>query len=338
MSRRRSTSRASFAVLGAAGALALLAGCASLPRPFGGRAPATWGFTGPWDPRSTASALRHAGALDAVVTGWIALDSLTGAPEAVYPDTLRQRLGGARAMALVTTYTGGAFRPQTIRLLAADAPRLAAAAHALADQLAAGGYRGAVLDFEGMKRDDLPALVAVARAFATEARARGVGPMSLAIPALDTAGYPARALAGAVDALLVMLYDEHWSTSPPGPIAEPTWVSRALALRVAEAGPSALVAALPLYGYQWPTPADSTPALRVGRAIGYADALRLAGDAGVPLERDPSTQTLHAQKPGAWELWVTDAVLLRQLEEIVARSGVRTVALWRLGLEDPGVW
>jgi spore germination protein YaaH len=42
--------------------------------------------------------------------------------------------------------------------------------------------------------------------------------------------------------------------------------------------------------------------------------------------------------PNEWELWVADAELLRELVREAQELGVRRVALWRLGLEDPAVW
>ena len=74
-----------------------------------------------------------------------------------------------------------------------------------------------------MTPNDLPVLLAVTKAIADSARAHGVGSVGLAIPALDTAAYPARALLRSLDFLVVMLYDQHWLTSSPGPIAAPDW-------------------------------------------------------------------------------------------------------------------
>ena len=54
--------------------------------------------------------------------------------------------------------------------------------------------------------------------------------------------------------------------------------------------------------------------------------------------RDPATQTLRASRSGEWELWVSDAGLLAALLREVDAAGVRRVALWRLGQEDPAVY
>jgi spore germination protein YaaH len=155
----------------------------------------------------------------------------------------------------------------------------------------------------------------------------------VAIPASDTVAYPARLFDGSADLLLVKLYDQHWSTSPPGTIASPEWVRRTLGMRVAERGASRLVAALPAYGYLW---RPNT----VAATIGFADAAKLAAESGTALIRDPATSTLRAVRAGVdgWELWVSDAELLAALEREVVALGVRRVALWRLGLEDPAIW
>src|SRR5579872_2372321 len=97
MRQRVSHHAALFTILGV-----VLVACAA--RPLG--APSrlrVWGFTVPWDAKSSADAREHAGQLDAVVSGWIQLDSLTGQPFAEFRDTLaRNRTGGMRLMGIVT--------------------------------------------------------------------------------------------------------------------------------------------------------------------------------------------------------------------------------------------
>ena len=130
-----------------------------------------------------------------------------------------------------------------------------------------------------------------------------------------------------------MLYDQHWSTSGPGPISEPEWVRTVLAGRIAEVGASKIVAALPLYGYRWQSK-PGTPA----EDLSFADAKRIAAQSRVTLRRDEQSETLRGVKPGAWEIWVTDADLLSTLMRRVREAGVTRVALWRIGQEDPAVW
>jgi spore germination protein YaaH len=267
-----------------------------------------------------------------VVYGWIQLDTASGAPLTLLPDTLSSRATGrARPMAIVTNYLGDRFHPETIRRLAGGSAALARTAGEIARRAQTSGYRGLVLDFEALSGNDLPATRRVVSAIADSARARGVAPVVLAIPATDTAAFPAAAFIPAVDYLLVMLYDEHWSTSAPGPIASPAWVRRSLGMRVAEVGASKIIAALPLYGYQWPVNRPGVP-------VSFGEALHNAAAAGVELVRDPASQTLHATRANDWDLWVSDAELLRALLLEVDALGVSSVALWRLGQEDPAIW
>ena len=243
---------------------------------------------------------------------------------------MRSNPGNHRRMALLTSYHGTRFHPETIRALASDSTVLGETAGRAATLLGNAGYRGLILDFEGHTPDDLDVLLRVSSAFADSARAHGVSPTGMAIPATDTAGYPARPLLGAVDFLVVMLYDQHWLTSPPGALASPDWAMRALGVRAADIGSSHVVAAFPTYGYRWR--ADSATAV-----VSFAEAERLARDAHVPLQRDPASSTLHAESDG-WSVWVSDAVLLDSLVRGARRTGITKFALWRLGLEDPRIW
>jgi spore germination protein YaaH len=291
-----------------------------------------WGFTVPWDARSSAIARDHAAQLDAVVSGWIQLDSLTGQPFAEFRDTLaRARPGGMRLMGMVTNAVGGHFHADAVRRLAADPNALGRAAGEVARRLTSGSYRGVVLDLEGFVAADRGVVTAVVHALADSARAHRVTPIAVAVPAADTTVFHCRDLVPSVDYVLVMLYDQHWMTSAPGPLAAPDWVRAATAMHVAEVGASHVVAALPLYGYRWPIGGPAA-------ALSYADAQRDAAAANVTLQRDSGTSTLRATSPGAWDLWVSDAGLIAALVREVRAQGVTTIALWRLGQEDPGVW
>ena len=324
MPRSRAGTIAAAAVL----ALSAAAACASFGSVLS-RPREVWGFAAPWDPLSDASIRAHAGDLDAVVTGWIALDSSTARPLELFVDTISLPQT-TRRFALVTSWHADRFHPAVINALAGNSVLLAQTAGTIALRARRGGYSGLVLDFEGHSARDLAGLITVSRAIVDSARAHGVRDMAMAIPATDTAAYPAAPLLRIVDRLVVMLYDEHWSRSEPGPIASPQWVRTAMAVRLAEVGPSKLIAGLPLYGYRWGS--DST-----GVTVSWADVQRDAMRAGVQLSREPATYTMRARAQG-WEAWVADAALLDTLVADMERIGVRRIALWRLGTEDPAVW
>lgn len=312
-------------------AVALVAACAHLPsQPR--VPPAYWGFTGPWDRRSDASIATHGSSLERVITGWIAFDTTSFRPVQLYADSIgKQPFMTSRAMALITTYLGSRFHPEIVRGLGDNAQISASMAGAIASLVDSGGYRAVVMDFEGMTPRDLDQLLTVTKAVADSVRAHGVTTVVIAVPGADTAAYPAALLLQSADFIMPVLYDQHWATSPPGPIAAPDWVNRNLGTRVAEVGAARIVAAFPLYGYRW---RRNAPA----EVISYDDARRLTTMTNTPLNRDHASATLRALSPEGWEIWVSDRVLLETLVREARELGVTTFALWRLGLEDPAVW
>ena len=311
--------------------LSLLAACAHFPSQPQGKAD-YWGFTGPWDRRSDSSVKRHGSSLARIITGWIALDTTSFLPVQLYGDSIgRDSALAARAMALITSYNGSRFHPEVIRGLGGNAEATGVTAGAIAALVDSGRYRGVVMDFEGMTPRDLDQLLTFTRAVADSVRAHGVSTVVIAVPAGDTAAYPAALLLQSADLIMPMLYDQHWATSPPGPIASPEWVTRNLGTRVAEVGAARIVAALPLYGYRWRKSAET-------EVISFEDAHRLATMTNTALTRDHTSATLHATSPEGWELWASDRVLLETLVREARELGVRTFALWRLGLEDQAVW
>lgn len=312
-------------------ALTLLAACAHFPSQPQGEAD-YWGFTGPWDGRSDASVEQHGSSLAHIITGWIALDTTSLRPVQLYRDSIgKDPALATRAMALITSYNGSRFHPEIIRGLGDNAQATGVTAGAIASLVDSSGYRGVVIDFEGMTPRDLDQLLAFTRAVADSVRAHGVSTVVIAVPAGDTAAYPAALLLQSADLIMPILYDQHWSGSPPGPIASPEWVTRNLGTRVAEVGAARIVAAFPLYGYRWRKTAET-------EVISFDDARRLTTMTNTVLTRDHASATLHAISPEGWELWVSDRVLLETLVREARQLGVRTFALWRLGLEDQAVW
>ncbi len=314
-------------------ALITIVACAAVGGTVQGRK-SFWGFTGPWDARSDASLRMHAHELDVAVTGWIALDSLTGEPllPSAYPDTVRLTGRTTRRFAMVTSWHGQGFHRASIRALGADAARLASAASRIARHADSLDYAGLVIDFETLEAGDVATQLAVMRAIRDSARAHGVTTIAVAVPAEPNPAYPTRELLDVADYVLVMLYDQHWPDSPPGPISSPDWVKRNLTRVVGDAGASRVIAALPFYGYHWKR---GSP----GVGVSYDTGMFVAERAAIAMRRDTMTHTVRGTSAdGATSIWVTDATLLERLVREVERAGVSRIAFWRLGQEDPAVW
>lgn len=304
--------------------LLVLAACAPAQR--------VWVFTAPWDPASDSAVARRVTGDAALVSGWMALDTLGAAPRLLYADRLvTDSTRRTDRFVLVTSYLGDRFHPETIRRLAQDAEERGRAARVLQSTVRDLRYHGVVLDLEALAPDDTLALAAVVGALADAARAGGARVVAIAVPALDTVAYPPRLLLRHVDRLVVMLYDQHWAGGAPGPVADRTWAREALARWVAAAGPDRIVAAYPTYGYHWKPGAPTA-------VVGFRDLERLARESGVVAVRDTLSGSLHLSLGENGAMWLADGPLLAQYLSDARALGVRTVALWRLGLEDPAVW
>jgi spore germination protein YaaH len=284
-----------------------------------------WGFTAPWDDRSTESVQRHDAALGAVISAWIGIDSATGMPSLLFPDETPR--GPAPRFAMVTTALEGRFHPDAVRLLGNDSARASRAADSVGRILMRGRYQGLVIDFEELKAADTSAYLATVRALTRAAHKYHIAPVTVTIVGFDSVAYPVRRLLAAADRVMVMAYDQHWQTAPPGPIASPDWVADMVKRRLAEAGAgrSRVTVALPVYGYRWPAHGAAT-------VVGYDEAKKYS------LVRDSASLNLRATLRDSAQVWVCDAVTLDTLAKRVRALGPRTLAIWRLGLEDPKMW
>jgi hypothetical protein len=282
--------------------------------------PRYWGFTAPWDDRSTASVRRHDPALGAVISAWIGIDSASGMPVMLFPDETPR--SPAPRFAMVTNASEGQFHPNALRHLANGF------ADSVGRILVHGHYRGLVIDFEDLKPADTVVYLTAVRTLTRAAHARRVSPVTVTVVGFDSAAYPVRRLLGATDNIMVMAYDQHWQTAPPGPIASPDWVTDLVKRRLAEGGAAAkdrVVVALPLYGYRWPAHGPAT-------VVGFNDAQHAS------LVRDSASLNLHATGADSSQIWICDGLTLDTLARRVRALGPRTLALWRLGLEDPKIW
>lgn len=314
------TRRGSFLALCLLG----LMGCASRT--------SLWVFTAPWDARSDSALAAGVAPRASIVSGWIALDSLGRGASALFSDTVTaSAVRRGPRFALITSYLGDRFHPEAVRLLAADPALRTRAADQIETLIRAGAYDGVVLDFESLETKDSLDIALVAGALAAAARRGGAREVALAVPALDTLTFAPRLLLPRVDRLLVMLYDQHWTGSEPGPVAARGWARAALAQWVALAGAERVVAALPLYGYHWRAGAPTD-------IVGWQDVQRLARESGTQIGRDTASGSLRLQMGARGEAWLSDGPLLAQMAADARSLGVRTIALWRLGLEDPAVW
>ena len=199
--------------------------------------------------------------------------------------------------------------------------------------IAAAPYDGLQIDFETVPARDGEAFLS----FLRELRA-GLGDkiFSIALSGRTraTSGdvYDYARIRPIVDRIFVMAYDEHWSTSEPGPIASMGWSQRVATYSLEAIGPEKLVMGLPFYGRSWGNIAPNT-------AYVYSGIERIMREQGITeVERENGIPNFRYETPLSMTVYFEDAYSLSTRLEMYKKLGVKSVGFWRLGQETLAFW
>jgi spore germination protein YaaH len=199
-------------------------------------------------------------------------------------------------------------------------------------QKAAGSFDGVQIDFEDIASYDKENFLEFLRILKI---AIGDKILSVAVPSRTRAvndPFDYERITALADRVLVMAYDEHWSTSAPGSIASPSW-SRAVANYALKAiGPGKLIMGLPLYGRIW-SDKDHTGAYR------FTTMERLQKENQTSAQRD--AEGIPYFKFSAtinYTAYYEDVASLLGKTGLYLDRGIKRIGFWRLGLEDGSVW
>ena len=135
-----------------------------------------------------------------------------------------------------------------------------------------------------------------------------------------------------VDRVLVMAYDEHWSTSAPGPIASLRWCSNVATHSLNVIGREKLIMGIPFYGRAWATPGHAQAYVYTGieRIINENNVTDISREEGIP--------TFEYTAPVSVKAYYDDEYSLSARMEMYRSMGIGAVGFWRLGQETPAVW
>jgi len=193
-------------------------------------------------------------------------------------------------------------------------------------------YDGVQIDFEAIPVRDRENFVDFLRLLKN---GLGQKTLSVALPARltesgDVLGYSR--IGSIVDRVVVMAYDEHWSTSAAGPVASMDWCARVASYAASRLEPRKLVMGLPFYGRAW---GDKKP----NRAYKYSGVKSLADEKGVGVFfRENEVPWFRYEETVTVDVYYDDAESTEYRARMYRDSGIGAVAFWRLGQEDPEFW
>ena len=163
--------------------------------------------------------------------------------------------------------------------------------------------------------------------------------LMISLPARDDA-YDYAFFGRETDAIILMNYDQHWLTSPPGPIAAQDWFMENLR-QVREVVPAQkIVVGIASYAYDWTEGPKKGP----GHAAEFSvqEALLHAHESETDIEFDPVTLNPHYsyddEQNHTHQVWLLDAVTAYNQLRASERLDVQGTAIWRLGSADSSLW
>jgi spore germination protein YaaH len=144
--------------------------------------------------------------------------------------------------------------------------------------------------------------------------------------------YDYRLIAPLVDRILIMAYDEHWSTSAPGPIASMGWCRAVAAYGLLTIPPEKLIMGIPFYGRTWGS--ENT-----FRAFFYSGIERIKRENRVTeIRREQSVPNFTYEIPVKVTAYYEDEYSLSYRIEMYRAMGVKAIGFWCLGQETPVIW
>jgi spore germination protein YaaH len=155
----------------------------------------------------------------------------------------------------------------------------------------------------------------------------------------ETRGQDIASLTGA-DYLSIMMYDQHWETSDPGPLASIRWAREVLEhLRQLGVPMHKVLMGIPLDAYDWVHIDDG----EWGEAVGlqYADVVRIANTYDVEVkfsEREQAPYFNYYKGDAYHEVWFENVKSFEPKFRLAQEFGLGGVGLWRMGREDKRIY
>ncbi|CAK0741619.1 poly-beta-1,6-N-acetyl-D-glucosamine synthase [Gammaproteobacteria bacterium] len=300
----------------------------------------TIGYYVNWDDASFSSLKDHLDRLDIIIPEWLHLAEADGSLREDDPihqhqvtQYIRRRYPGLAITPLLNNWNGTEWEGAKVALLVEDPKAREKLIQGILEYLGNNGFQGISIDLENIPHRAQSGMLIFMSELYKATRPRGLS-VSINVPALNPSWNYAE-YAKVADLIIVMAYDEHWSSGTPGPIASEGWFAQVLVKQSTEIPPEKLVVALANYAYDWPTKGPAQERT-------FGEAVLTAKESGAEITLDTTSLNPffdYEDDDGALHhVWMLDAVSL--FNQLVAAHPLhpRGYALWRLGSEDPAVW
>src|SRR5438270_7508145 len=293
------------------------------------------GFYVPWDESSTYSLQRHIGDLDWLAPVWL---TVTGANHQfnILPDRNGRAVIDTAAhrpliLPVVQNFANGNVDEAGIEGLLSNPALRRRFLDQLESFLVVNHASGAVFAYEQLTRVGQFNYLQLLHEARPRFAAHG---WLVTVAAPVDQNWDLRRFAAVADKMFVMAYDEHSTDGTPGPIAAQRWWATSVATAIRQIPRDKVIVTIGNYAYDWH---DGT-----GDPENVEEAWVDAGDS----DARPTFDRIAANSTFAYDdedghphtVWLLDAASSFNEITVLHRAGIREIALWRLGAEDPALW
>lgn len=150
--------------------------------------------------------------------------------------------------------------------------------------------------------------------------------------------YDRARLAESADYIMLMAYDQHWSSSPTaGSVAEYKWVESNMNVLFRSIPMEKFILGMPLYTRIWFDNGERV----TSQSVGMAEANSYITNNLISMEWDSQARQNYGSRNingTLVSIWLEDAYSLREKTSLATKYNIAGVASWRKGFETPDVW
>jgi cellulose synthase/poly-beta-1,6-N-acetylglucosamine synthase-like glycosyltransferase/peptidoglycan/xylan/chitin deacetylase (PgdA/CDA1 family) len=241
-------------------------------------------------------------------------------------------------MGMLDNYDGTVWRIEEMAAMLANPAARHGLIQSVTQYAVLAHQAGIVVDFEEVPDASQVHFREFAAELAASLHAAGLKLM-ISLPARDD-DYDYEFFGKQCDAIILMNYDQHWLTSPPGPIAAQDWYVENLRQLLEVVPAQKLVVGIANYAYDWGE--TKKKGVWSGAEFSVQEALLHAYESETDVEFDEASLNPHYsysdEQNQTHHVWLLDAVTAYNQLRASERMGVQGTALWRMGSSDSSIW
>lgn len=194
-------------------------------------------------------------------------------------------------------------------------------------------FDGVQIDFETIRAEEKLAYLSFLKELRAHLPKEKI--FSVAVPArtrkLEDA-FDYKQIAEIADKVLIMAYDEHWSSGEPGPIASTKWCKRVCEHAKETIPTNKIVMGIPLYGRVW----QKKP---IAKALKYHETLQLWKKYPNLITKDPDgTPHFEFQETVEAAVYFENLDSLSNKLDLYQANGISAIGFWRATQEPAALW